>query len=113
MSEEIKQENEEAIEEVACPRLKTIVDMLTEIELPDSIAERFEPQLSKITQRMLRLHFSVERAIVTMVKRAERAGRKVERKATRRANLAKALAKLQLEMEKLDEAEDEQDSDGV
>ena len=104
---------EETKEEVACPQLKAIVDQLSEIELPDSIADRFEPQLSKITQRMLRLHFSVERAIVTTVKRAERADKRAERKATRRANLAKALAKLQLEMEKLDAAENEQNGDAV
>ena len=109
-------ENKGAVE-IACPQLKTIVDLLSEIELQDSIAERFEPQLSKITQRMLRLHFSVERAIATTVKRAERAGRKAERKANRRTKLAEMMAKIQLEMEKLDAAEEaaenEQDSDGV
>ena len=84
-------------------KLKVIVDLLSEIELDDSVAERFEPQLSKITQRMLRLHFSVERAMKTVVKKAERVEKKVARKFARRAKLAATLEKIQKELEEMNE----------
>jgi len=84
-------------------KLKIIVDLLSDIELDGSIAERFEPQLSKITQRMLRLHFSVERAMKTVVKKAERVEKKIVRKATRRAKLAETLEKIQKELEEMNE----------
>ncbi len=91
--------------EVSVSRLKTIVDLLSEIELHDSVAERFEPQLSKITQRMLRLHFSVEHAMKTIGKRIERSEAKTERKATRRVKLLKMMEKIKLELEKTDDEE--------
>jgi len=85
--------------------LEQICEGLSNLELPKTIADRFEPQLTKLTMRMIRFQLSVGKALESTVKKVDKAERKKSRKDARRQKMIEAIAKLTAELEADDDAE--------
>jgi len=87
--------------------LDEMLDSLERVDLPEAIADRFEPQLTKLQGRIARLNLSIDKATKTSVKKLERMEKKTIRKAKRREKLLKMIEKITKELEEDKDSEDQ------
>ena len=81
--------------------IRNIADSLNLVPLPDSVKERFSPQLGKMVVGLNKKADSLQKAIDHAAKSGEREVAKAERNKTRKVNIEAKIAKLKKQLEKI------------
>ena len=83
-------------------QLLAVARSIENIDLPITLNDRFDGQLTKVMNRIGKIADNLQKAIVLEATKDEREAKKAERAAKRRAQLEAQLAAVQAKLAKLD-----------